>query len=206
MSKNADTANVPPTHPSNDTILYAQNRQPNCISPNLYELNVPDSNALGVLSFCLNWIFCVILNRNYKFCCVKTNSGYENKTYFEIRVSGEPLSMMRGFLVGRLLTDAVMYRTVVRSCCLFLLNGSSVVLSSFFLELRLPFVFCCVGIFFRTMFFRPDRRHSAKCPGFSRFACFLPLTGQSCCLDQLGAPHLMQSSISGGVLLVFCGF
>ena len=110
---------------------------------------------------------------------------------FGIRVTGEPLSMMN--LIGRLLTNAV---SVKKSGPLILVDCVEwifcfiewIVSGAHSSSSALLVSSSCIWFIF--VF---DRQLFSKWPIFPHFAHFFPLAGHSCCLDQFGAPHLLQS-------------
>ena len=117
---------------------------------------------------------------------------------FGIRVAGEPLSIMN--LIGRSLTNAVsvknsgplMFVDCVEKTFCFI---ESIVSGDHSSSSALPVSSSRIWFIFLL-----DRHHFAKWPIFPHFAHFFPLAVHSCCLDQFGAPHLLQS-----ILLNFAG-
>ena len=110
---------------------------------------------------------------------------------FGIRVTGEPLSMMN--LIGRLLTNAVSVKKsgplMLVDCVEWIFCSIEWIVSGAHLSFSALLLFSsCIWFIFLL-----DRQLFAKWPFFPHFAHFFPLAGHSCCLDQFGAPYLLQS-------------
>ena len=110
---------------------------------------------------------------------------------FGIRGTGEPLSMMN--LIGRLLTNAVSVKNsgplMLVDCvewifCFieWIVSGAQSSSSALLVSSS------CIWFIFLL-----NRQFFAKWPIFPHFVHRFPLAGHSCCLDQFGARHLLQS-------------